>query len=58
MVEVLKLPLNEAYKKLLGPLRFDTMSMKQKGAYKHYYLNMINSSSATPPPAKILRLSQ
>lgn len=58
MHEVLKLPLSVAYKKLLGPLRFDSMSMKEGDSYKHYYSTSINNSSSTPPPAKTLRLSQ
>ena len=58
MHEVLKLPLGVAYKKLLEPLRFETISMKEGDSYKHYYSTSINNSTAVPPPAKTLRISQ
>ena len=40
----------------MGPLRFDYVSMKESGSYKHHYSGQI--SEATPPPIKVLRLSQ
>lgn len=41
--DALKLPLPQAYKALLEPLRFDYMSMKRDGAstYNHKYRDLI-----------------
>lgn len=41
--DALKLPLPQAYKALLEPLRFDYMSMKRDGSttYNHKYKDMI-----------------
>lgn len=58
MKDFLKLPLSEAYRKLLEPLRFDSVSMKEGDSYKHYHHQIISNSAAIPPPAKTLRLSQ
>lgn len=54
--ELLKLPLPEAYRKMLGGLRFDYISMKEGTNYKHHWSSLI--TEATPPAAKVLRLSQ
>ena len=38
LAEIMKMPLSEAYWKLLAPMRFDYMSMKsQSGSYNHVY---------------------
>jgi len=48
--------LPEAYRKMLGGLRFDYISMKEGTNYKHHWSSLI--TEATPPAAKVLRLSQ
>ena len=44
IADALKLPLPQAYKALLEPLRFDYMSMKRDGSvnYNHKYKDMIS----------------
>jgi len=54
--EILKKPLPEAYRTLLGDLRFDYMDMKENGKYSHYYASYINNNA--PPQAKMIRLAQ
>lgn len=54
--DIIKLPLAQAYRKLLEPLRFDYVSMKENELYKHHFHSTI--TNAIPPPAKTLRLSQ
>ncbi|CAD8207678.1 unnamed protein product [Paramecium octaurelia] len=56
--EILKLPLNEAYRLLLKDLRFDYVSFKgQNQQYLHYYDKQI-TQAPTPTPAKLIRLAQ
>lgn len=57
--DALKLPLPQAYKVLLEPLRFDYMSMKREGTttYNHKYKDLVQSNQ-TMPPAKMVRLAQ
>lgn len=53
------MPIGEAYRFLLGGLRFGYIDMKRvagKDEYAHFYSTTIPKGS--PPTAKILRLSQ
>ncbi len=56
--EILKKPLPEAYRSLLGPLRFDYMDMKDPGTqkFKHYYAYL--TAPNLPPQSKMIRLAQ
>lgn len=60
MVDILKLPLPEKYRKLLSPLRFGYMDMKSSpssSSYTHYYSYNI-SQDTTIENSKIVRLAQ
>ena len=54
--ELKELPLNKAYKILMGNLRFGYVDMRERREFQHYYASSI--SSGTPSTAKVLRLSQ
>ena len=56
--EILKKPLPEAYRSLLGPLRFDYMDMKDPATlkFKHYYAYL--TAPNLPPQSKMIRLAQ
>ena len=57
--DALKLPLPQAYKALLEPLRFDYMSMKREGSttYNHKYKDLAQQNQ-TMPATKMVRLAQ
>mmetsp|Transcript_28549 Transcript_28549/g.25440 ORF Transcript_28549/g.25440 Transcript_28549/m.25440 type:complete len:352 (+) Transcript_28549:6147-7202(+) len=57
---ILKKPIQEAYRQLLGDLRFDYMDMKDSSSqrYVHYYQNNFSNSSSNPPQSKMIRLAQ
>ena len=56
--QILSLPLSEAYWKLLSPMRFDYMSMKNSAGsgYSHVYSGDVYKL-ANPPVTKLVRLA-
>ena len=54
--EINSMPIAEAYRILLGGLRFGYINIKEGNAFKHAHFS--NISTSTPATSKILRLSQ
>ena len=55
--EILKLPLSEAYYKVLGKYRFNYMNMKNSsGVYNHCYQSELHKG-LNPPVTKLVRLA-
>jgi len=58
LAELLSMPLDIAYKRLMQGQRFEYMSIKDtSGMYSHYY-NAELSKNANPPQTKLVRLAQ
>lgn len=54
--ELNSLPIAEAYRILLGGLRFGYVNLKEGGTFKHAHSSSISTSA--PATSKVLRLSQ
>lgn len=54
--ELNSLPVAEAYRYLLSPLRFGYVNLKEGGVFKHAHSSSISTSA--PATSKVLRLSQ
>jgi hypothetical protein len=54
--EIDNLPIDKAYRQLLGNLRFGYINLKEGNSFKHAHSSTITLNN--PSTAKILRLSQ